>query len=250
MVYKFDYYFPAATQNRRIHLYLPNDYYYSEERYPTLYMFDGHNLFFDYDATYGKSLGLKEFLDYWSKNLIVVGIECSQDDVERLHEYCPYHIFSKIYGEVWGRGDETLRWITEDLKPYIDRTYRTWPHREATAIAGYSNGGMLTLYSVLHYNNVFSKAAVISPSFLPAVESFEEEIKKDELSEDTRVFFSWGTAEGSYQQVQQVAEAICHLEEMLMEKKVQTYLYCQQGGNHNEASWQLQVPTWMQFLWF
>ncbi len=249
MVYKFDYNFPAAAQYRRIHLYLPDDYYCCDERYPVLYMFDGHNLFFDRDATYGKALGLKEFLDRWNKKLIVVGIECSQDDVQRLHEYCPYHIFSQIYGEVWGRGDATLKWITEDLKPYVDSTYRIWPFREGTAIAGYSNGGMLALYSVLRYNRFFSKAAVISPSLLPAMEAFDKEIQEDSLSSDTRVYFSWGTAEGTPQQVNRIAEGILHLEKALMEKQVRTYLYCQQNGMHNEASWEAQVPTWMRFLW-
>ncbi len=57
MVSKFDYYFPAAAQMRRIHLYLPDDYGESTERYPVLYMFDGHNLYFNEDAAYGKALG-------------------------------------------------------------------------------------------------------------------------------------------------------------------------------------------------
>ncbi len=250
MVNKFDYWFPAAEQMRRIHLYLPDDYGESTEHYPVLYMFDGHNLYFNEDATYGKALGLKDFLDHWHKKLLVVGIECSSDDIQRLHEYCPFHIYSRIYGEVWGRGDTTLRWITEDLKPFIDRTYRTWPQREATAIAGYSNGGMLALYSVLRYNSVFSKAAVISPSFLPAMEGFKEEIQNGEFSPDTRIFFSWGTAEDSPEYVRHLSESICYLEAQLLEKQIQTYLYCQQDGRHNEGSWELQVPTWMQFLWF
>jgi len=59
MVQKFDYWFPPAGENRRIHLYLPDEYKWSQERYPVLYMFDGHNLFFDSDATYGKSWGLR-----------------------------------------------------------------------------------------------------------------------------------------------------------------------------------------------
>lgn len=45
MVIKFDRYFPPAGENRGIHLYLPDDYYGSQEHYPVLYMFDGHNLF-------------------------------------------------------------------------------------------------------------------------------------------------------------------------------------------------------------
>ena len=48
-----------------------------------LYMFDGHNLFLDADATFGKYLGLKEFLDHWWKRLIVVGMECAHDNRNR-----------------------------------------------------------------------------------------------------------------------------------------------------------------------
>lgn len=57
---------PLGLQ-RRLHIYLPDDYYQSKETYPVMYMFDGHNLFYDEDATYGKSWGLKEFLDQYDK---------------------------------------------------------------------------------------------------------------------------------------------------------------------------------------
>ena len=249
MVQKFEFRFSSAGEDRRIHLYLPDDYDSTDEHYPVLYMFDGHNLYFDSDATYGKSLGLKEFLDRWGKKLIVVGIECSSEDLQRVHEYCPYHIQSAIYGDVKGRGDATVAWIVDELKPYIDKTYRTYPFREATAIAGYSMGGMLTLYTVLHYNIVFSKAAVISPSVVPAIENFRKEVQ-DKLSADTRIFFSWGTAEYAKEYNDLVAKYILELEKEVQKQDVKTYLFCQDGGEHNEGSWEHQVPTWMQFLWF
>ena len=66
MVQKFDFWCQPANDNRRIHLYLPDDYDRSDERYAVLYMFDGHNLF----STFGKALGLKDFLDHWWKKLI------------------------------------------------------------------------------------------------------------------------------------------------------------------------------------
>lgn len=53
MVLKFERFFSPAGENRGIHLYLPVDYYESQERYPVLYMFDGHNLFFDGDPPFG-----------------------------------------------------------------------------------------------------------------------------------------------------------------------------------------------------
>ena len=83
MVRKFEFRFSTAGENRRIHLYLPDNYDCTEERYPVLYMFDGHNLYFDSDATFGKSLGLKAFLDGWNKPMIVVGMECSDQDLQR-----------------------------------------------------------------------------------------------------------------------------------------------------------------------
>lgn len=193
MVIKFERPFPPAGENRGIHLYLPDDYYDSQECYPVIYMFDGHNLYFDGDATFGKCLGMKDFLDHWGKKFIVVGIACAADDIQRVHEYCPYHIQSAIYGDLWGRGDITMDWVVYELKPWIDQHYRTWPFREATAIAGYSMGGMMSLFSVLRYNNFFSKAAVISPALLPAMEAFKQEIQNGACrSSENKSAFSSG----------------------------------------------------------
>lgn len=249
MVEKFEVYFTPAGENRRIHLYLPDEYYNAEERYPVLYMFDGHNLFFDGDATFGKSLGLKDFLDGWWKKMIVVGIECSADDWKRVHEYCPYHIQSRIYGDLCGRGEATMEWIVHELKPQIDERFRAYPFREATAIGGYSMGGMMSLFAVLRYNEVFSKASVISPALLPAMEDFKSEIGNGCYSEDTRIFFSWGTDEYEDDTTIHIENSIRYLEKEVQKKGVRTYLFCQQGGRHNEWSWEQQVPVWMKFLW-
>ena len=54
----------AGERLRSAYVYLPESYGWDEcRRYPVLYMFDGHNVFFDQDATYGKSWGMKEYLD-------------------------------------------------------------------------------------------------------------------------------------------------------------------------------------------
>ena len=76
MVIKRDFTYSPKGRNRPLHIYLPDDYDRTDTRYPVMYFFDGHNLFFDRDATYGKSWGLKDFLDGWGKDMIVVGMEC------------------------------------------------------------------------------------------------------------------------------------------------------------------------------
>ena len=250
MIEKFDVWFAPAGEKRKIHLYLPDDYYETDERYATLYMFDGHNLFYDGDATYGTCLGLKEFLDGYRKKLIVVGMEPCLNDYIRVHEYAPYDLHSRQYGLVRGRADATLSWIVDDLKSYIDSHYRTHYFREATSIAGYSMGGLTALYGVLRYNRYFSKAAIISPSIIIAKTEFMWELESHSYSPDTRIFFSWGTNEYDPQTNWIMSQDILQIEKKAQEKGIKTYILCQQGGEHNEASWREQTETWMNFHWF
>ena len=74
---------------RMLHIYLPDDYEESEARYPVMYMYDGHNLFYNEDATYGKSWGLQEFMRQWENQLIIVGIECNHEGNKRLRSFRP-----------------------------------------------------------------------------------------------------------------------------------------------------------------
>ncbi|MCF0106156.1 MAG: alpha/beta hydrolase [Holdemanella sp.] len=250
MVDKFKLYFDKISEYRNIHLYLPDNYFHSEQKYPVLYMLDGHNLFYDSDATYGTCLGLKDFLDAYKKKIIVVGIEGSSDDYTRVHEFVPFDIVSMQYGPIKGRGEDTFEWIIHTVKPYIDENYRTWSHREATAFAGYSMAGITSLYSILKYNDIFSKAVVISPSVMIAKDQLVKAIDESELNWDTKVFFSWGNDEYGKEMDNQIESILYELEAHLQKKNARTYMYKHWNGQHNEASWRLQVPFWMNFLWF
>lgn len=100
--------FTPGGRDLPLHIWLPEDYFQSEERYPVMYFFDGHNMFLDADATYGKSWGLAEYLRSWDKPMIVVGLECSHEGNGRLVEYCPYHYTGKFWGDIQGTGDATM----------------------------------------------------------------------------------------------------------------------------------------------
>lgn len=254
MVFKEDVTFTPAGETRTLHIYLPDDYDASEERYPVMYFFDGHNLFSDADATYGKSWGLKEFLDGWHKKLIVVGVTCSASN--RLVEYCPYHFTKGFLGEIDGTGDATIRWMIEELKPLVDRELRTLPFRECTAIGGSSMGGLMSLYAAVKYNRWFSKAACLSSTIGPCMEDFREDIARCALSPDTRVYLSWGTEEGGGSKLYPrhdtdsiMASRNGELAERMAHKGVTTRIYGQPGGHHCEADWEKQVPSFMNFLW-
>ena len=89
MVIKENIWITPFETERTLHIYLPDDLG-EQERLPVLYMFDGHNLFFDEDATYGVSWGLKDYLDAHHSRLLVVGLECNHEGIERLKEFTPY----------------------------------------------------------------------------------------------------------------------------------------------------------------
>ena len=153
-------------EERNAYIYLPESYQTQpEKRYPVLYMFDGHNVFFDSHATYGKSWGMKEYMDRTATQLIIVAVECNHSpDFGRLKEYSPFSFRDPQFGEIEGKGEITMKWMTGTLKPYIDSHSRTLSDRANTFIAGSSMGGLMSLYALLAYNRTFSRAAALSPS--------------------------------------------------------------------------------------
>ena len=252
MVIKDSVWYAPAAEPRTLHIYLPDQYDVSGDRYPVMYLRDGHNLFYDSHATYGKSWGLREFLDGWTKDMIIVGLECSHEGNHRLDEYCPYN--TKLMGiNIQGEGDKTLDWITQSLKPYIDSCFRTWPSREATAIGGSSMGGLMSLYAVTKYNSVFSKAACVSSSIFMVMQPLMDDIFHSQIDPDTRVYLSWGEKEGGTDPKSGYCSFLTNsnrkVDNLLRKKGAATRLYCQPDGVHSEACWEKEIPDFMDFLW-
>ena len=107
MIKKWSVSYPAVngTEQRRAYVYLPTMYEAEpDRRFPVLYMFDGQNVFFDEDATYGKSWGVADYLDYTDTPLIVAAVECNAGpNNERLVEYSPYRFDDPTYGHFAAR---------------------------------------------------------------------------------------------------------------------------------------------------
>ena len=106
-------------ETRTLHLYIP-DGLAPGQKVPVLYMFDGHNLFVDENATYGKSWGLKDYLDQTGLPLVVVGLECNHEGNRRLWEFSPYDFADPVWGEVQGQGELLLDWMSGELKEWVD----------------------------------------------------------------------------------------------------------------------------------
>lgn len=252
MLIKQDFNYTPKNQMRTLHIYLPDDYNESNERYPVMYFFDGHNLFRDEDATYGTCWGFETFLSTWRKKLIIVGIECTHVGNERLGEYSPYSFGNDYWGHVTALGKETMDWIVDEIKPMIDSKYRTWPFRECTAIGGSSMGGLMALYAGIRYNTWFSKLICVSSALGFSYNDVIHDVETCSIDPDTRFFMSWGSEEaggGNYQESEMtrrnhaVAQVLKHHHAMVS-------MYLQVGGHHCEADWAKQVPMFMDYMWF
>lgn len=134
-------------------------------------------------------------MDRWDKPMIIVGVECGHEGDERLGEYCPYSVNRGFLRKVKGIGADTVQWMIRELKPMIDREYRTYPFRECTGIAGSSMGGLMAVYAVICYNRWFSKAACLSSAVSPCMSYINRDLKSHFINPDTRVYLSWGTKE-------------------------------------------------------
>lgn len=232
---------------RRLYIYLPRDYDKSEQHYPVLYMFDGHNVFYDSHATYGKSWGMKEYLRRSRLPLIVAAIECNHEGERRMNEYAPWDYYERHLGHMEGQGKLTMDWITGPLKQFVDGTYRTLPDRENTLIAGSSMGGLMSLYAVTAYNEVFSRAAALSPSIYFGGRNLRQLISSTSFQKQTRIYMDVGTGEaghgkhGLLSMMFKTAAELTHAGADVDARVVP-------GAQHCEAAWEKRIPIFMNYL--
>ena len=247
MVENFTAHITPFGLDRNTFVYLPDDWQSSGRRYPVVYMFDGHNLFFDSTATYGTCWGLKEYMDAHPQ-AIIVAPEYNHEGNARLEEYSPYDFVWQEY-DIKGRGKAYLDWMVQELKPLIDAKYPTLPDRENTAIGGSSMGGLMSLYGVTAHNETFSRAACLSPSVRFSFTEVKADIKKAKLAPGTRVYISWGEREGNgrHALAQYTGKAL-EVTNLLTAGGATVYPYCQLDGRHCEADWRRQLGRCFAFL--
>lgn len=247
MIIKETIHIPYLKCDRKLHIYIPD--HKTQENFPVLYMFDGHNLYFDEDATYGKSWGLKEYLDYKKAQLIVVGIECSHEGRERLNEFSPYTFHSPSLGYVKGSGKQFFDWMIHDLKPYIDTNYPTLKDNANTYVGGSSMGGLMAVYGGAMHSNIYSKAICVSTAYSSGFDMLMNDIKSQKDYNNSQFYFSFGEYEAmdkDYFALMTNKNTQCA--NLLQKKGAKTYINCVLKGMHCEASWEKEIPTFMEEL--
>lgn len=240
---------PALSGNhpRKAYIWLPENYHEEpEKRYPVLYLFDGHNIFRDEFAAFGKSWGMEEYMLRTGKDLIIVAVECNHEGNSRLSEYSPVSYQNKKHGFVPGKAPVYMKWMTEFLKPWVDRTFRTLPDREHTSIGGSSMGGLIALYAVTAYNHIFRQAVCLSPSLWVNPVMLLAMVARGKYTPDTAIFLSYGQNEMGNHPGNRLAIGMAARE--LYAKGVNLTLRIVRDGYHCEAAWEKEVPIFMDSL--
>lgn len=164
----------AHVQPRNVTIWLPPGYDRSRRRYPVIYMHDGQNIFVPGRAYGGEEWGVDEALSRMiasgrTHGAIIVGVW--NTDL-RGREYLPARVVAHLPVAERDRvlathggasvADAYLRFLVEELKPRIDREFRTLPTARHTGIMESSMGGLISLYALGEYPRVFGQAAALS----------------------------------------------------------------------------------------
>ena len=259
-------YVPART----IRVWVPEGYDASNQ-YDVLYMHDGKMLFDASIAWNNQEWGVDEAMDTlinlgYIRPTIVVGIDNIGNgaDPQRIGEYCPDDVSlllpdgKALYsGLVTMNGNNYLRFLVEELKPFIDSVYSTYTDREHTWVMGSSCGGLISSYALCRYPHVFGGAACMSThSTLAAdvnnpdqdvIDAYRAYLKQNIPVNSAKLYFDRGdqTLDANYAASQEA------INQMLLENGWDSTHFMYRffpGHAHEEKYWRERLDVPLRFL--
>lgn len=249
---------------RRVDIWTPPTYTAVRmQRYEVLYMHDGENVF---DSTSSKWSHTDWGIDETITRLMVEGsiqptmvVAMWSTDI-RAAEYMPQKLPDSLSSMGLNRmiqklnktgicSDNYLRFIVEEVKPYVDSHYRTLPGRQDTVIMGASMGGLISMYAMCEYPQVFSGAGCVSTHF-PIGRGIALKYLQEHLPDpkDHKFYFDFGTktVDKSYERYQVRADRI--LSEGGYRQPVNWITRKFEGLMHSETDWRKRVHIPLEFL--
>jgi len=264
------------VSSRHIDIWLPKGYSDSE-KYSVLYMHDGQMLY-DPDKSWNNQawnvddVASRLFEANAAKKFIVVGIWNSgqtrhsdyfpQKPFEQLTQSEKDRINARLQGD--GRAEERfkpqsdnyLKFIVNELKPYVDKNYSVYTDRANTFIAGSSMGGLISVYAICEYPKIFGGAACLSTHWVgtfttennPIPDAFINYLDNNLPDpKNHKIYFDYGdqTLDSLYPPIQKRVDSLMAVNGY-DENSWTTKYY--PGADHSENSWNKRLHIPLQFL--
>jgi predicted alpha/beta superfamily hydrolase len=247
----------AYVRARNVEIMLPPGYD-PNKKYDVLYMHDGQNVFDTSTAFAHVEWGIDETISKLIRSkkirpVIVVASWCTD---QRFAEYMPARPKEAI-DEAKKTGllkndllsDNYLKFIVNELKPFVDKNFSTYTAPEHTIIMGSSMGGLISCYAVCEYPQIFGGAACLSTHW-PALNGTFLGYVRDHLPEPShhKFYFDHGTTtlDSLYQPYQQKVDSM--MLKAGYEKNKNWISLIFDGAAHNEKAWQQRVHLPIEFF--
>jgi len=241
VVYHSDFFSEIMGIGRDVWVLLPRSYDSDgARRFPVLYMNDGRNAFDPMLSFSGVDWQVDEVVDSLSKTgamaeIIVVAVDNTR---RRNFEYADTTL-GKLYS----------KFIVEELKPFIDEKYRTFPGRSNTAVVGSSMGGLSSFLLSWWYPKVFGQAGCISPAFLWGGGKILDRVSTEDVSSPRpRLFLSVGDR-GLENELSAGVIRMCDLlQNRGWQQGVDLVCRVVEGAEHHERDWAKILVELLPFL--
>ncbi len=243
------------NNDRALYVWLPPGYGKDAAHYPVLYMHDGQNLFDAFTAGAGGEWGMDEIATRLiatgkMRPIIIVGIANRDTRVAEYTMTPDPHFPNSVPA-----GDKYIRFVIEEVKPFIDKTYRTMPEKENSAIAGSSLGALISLFIVREHPDVFGTVGSMSTSLWWGQRARivrETNGLTRSGPRDDRIWLDVGTKEGDPQSSAVFLTLNRKMRDALLAtgmtsgKELQYYEV--PGADHSERAWMRRVEPMLLFF--
>ena len=267
--------FPSNyVKPRNVDVWLPENYS-PEKKYSVLYMHDGQMLF-DATTTWNKQewqvddVVTKLVVENKIEDVIVVGVwnipAIRHLDLfpQKAFDLLPKQEKEKMIEQAKAinldltkiNSDNYLKFIVEEVKPFVDKQFSTYSDAAHTAVMGSSMGGLISMYAICEYPEIFSKAACLSTHWIglkdvennPIPNAFFTYMQKKLPKPDThKIYFDFGTEtlDAFYVKYEDNVNQIL-AEKGFTEKNAKNLKF--EGTDHSENSWQKRIHIPLEFM--
>jgi predicted alpha/beta superfamily hydrolase len=215
----------------------------SGRRYPVVYFHDGQNVFDERTSFSGEWQADETLEQLAAEGIEAIAVAIPNGGEARMDEYNPWRDTRRRMG---GKGDAYLEWVVGHVKPLVDRTLPTDPGRATTGICGSSMGGLISLYALAAYPDIFGLAAAMSPSLSWNDHRMVELVREGRVT-PARIHVDAGGREwrGMLAEARRLRDLL--LEQGFVEGRDLHYVE-ERSGAHRESAWARRLPDALRFL--